>query len=220
MIAIRQTPSRVRKTGLPAYSDYQEVPVALSEHGAAFTQAAMPFLSEAVRLKNTWYGKGVVTTKTLEQVAPTTAAASTLWNGESEGGRSYVVNGVGFWCDTTGAVSNILTIYAEPSIVASATVPDTVETAVIRNCRFGAGTYAGSAKISQTVEVTDNGWVPLLTINTAGLIANKGIGGYIPLDGLFVIAPQYYLALHATGTAATMELGFYYVWQEVQLSLQ
>jgi hypothetical protein len=176
-------------------------------------------LQELVRLGNSWYGKGVVTTAGLGQAVPTTAAASTLWNGEAAGGKSYVIQGVGYLADVSAGAAALLTIWAQPSIVATAAAPATAEAGVIRPLRFGKGTYGGGAIISQTVTVTDNGWLPLTTMNTAALTANKGIGGYIELNGLFIIPPGHHLAMHSSGTNTTMEVGYYYVWHEVQLAL-
>ena len=218
-IVLTQSLTRVRKSTPPVYADQQEASIALTEQGAVIAQPATPRLTESVRLGSSWYGRGVVTTKTLNQVVPTTTAASTLWNGNAVGGKSLVVEGIGYFTDVSGGAANLLTIYAAPSIVASATVPTTAEAATFRNLRFGVGAYGGGAKISQTVTVTDTGWLPLVTIDTAALTTNKAIGGFIPLNGLFIIAPQFYLALAATGTAATMELGYYYVFHEVQLNL-
>ena len=218
-VILTQTATKVRRSGAPSYADGQEASFALSEHGALLVQQALPPMTELVRLGKTYYGKGTTTTATLNQTIPTTTAAATLYNGNSAGGASYLVHGVGFWTDVSGGAANLLTIYVEPSIVALATLPATSDTPVIRNCRFGAGVYGGSAGISHTVTVTDNGWLPIFTMDTAALTANKGIGTFIPLNGLFVVAPGYYLAAAACGTAATAEVGYYFVWSEVQLNL-
>jgi hypothetical protein len=215
---VSQAPTNVRNTRANL-GEATGQPLQITKGGELITAEGLPKLTEIVRQGKSFYGKGVVTTATLNQTLPTTAAASTLWNGNGVGGASYVLEGVGIWTDVSGGAANVITPYIEPSIVFSATVPTTVEAGVIRNLRLGAGTYSGSAKISQTVTVTDNGWLALTTYNTAALTANLGIGMYIPLNGLFVIPPGYYVAMHSVGTAATAEVGYYYVWHEVQLDL-
>ena len=218
-IILTQSAARVRKQGPPSYSDQQEASMALTEHGALLTQQAMPPLTEIVRLGNSWYGKGTTATATVAQTLPTVAGDATLFNGEAAGGKSYVVEGVGFWAAASEGAAQILTIFAEPSIVALAALPATTDTPVIRNLQFRGQTYGGHAGISATVTVTDNGWLPIFTMNTAALTANKGMGAYIPLNGMFVIAPGFYLALCSSGVGTTMTIGYYFVWHEVQLNL-
>ena len=214
---VAQLPSRVRGVR-PEYGEGTDNALATTKGGELIVAEGLPKLTEIVRQGKSFYGKGVVTTATLNQTSPTTTAASTLWNGNGIGGPSFVLEGVGYVTDVSGGAANLLTIYIEPSIALATTVPATLEVGIIRPLRLG-GTYGGNAKISQTVTVTDNGWLPIHTMDTAALTANKGIGNYIPLNGLFIIPPGYYVALAACGTAATMEVGYYYVWHEVQLDL-
>ncbi len=185
--------------------------------GIYVTPDAAP-LAEIVRQGEVWYAKGTVTTATLNQVAPTTGAASSLWNGEAAGGKSLILLAVGLWSDVSGGAANIITPYILPSIVQSAAAPATAEADIIRGFRLG-DTYTGLATVSQTVTVTDNGWLALGTWDTAALTANKGMGYFIPLPVPFIIPPLYYVGLHAVGTAATAEFGFYYVFQERQIDI-
>ena len=218
-IVLTQSAARVRKSGVPAYSDAQEAPLALTEHGNLITQQGLPPLAEIVRQGNSYYGKGVVTSVSLGQVLPTTLAVSTLWNGEAAGGKSYVLEAVGFWSDVSAGAVSWYQLYGMPSIVSSAAAPTTAEVGIIRPLRVGKGAYGGSAKISQAVTVTDNGWLPLGPAVQATTTTALGMGDYVNLNGLFIIPPGYYFCLHVVGTNTTAEMGFFYVWHEVQMNL-
>jgi hypothetical protein len=192
--------------------------MALTESGSLIATQGLPPLTEIVRQGNSWYGKGVVTTASLGAAVPTTAAASTLWNGNSAGGKCLVIEALGCFADVSAGAACEFQMWAEPSIVISATVPSTVEAAAIRGLRLGT-TYAGSAKISQTVTVTDNGWIPIGPVVNVGVATSLGAGQFVNVNGLFIIPPGYYLAMHASATNTTIELGYFYIWHEVQLNL-
>jgi len=217
-IVLTQQGTSVRRGAPPSLADTSEGKAALNRRGEAIVMdGGLPRLTEMVRLGKSYYAKGTVTTKTLSQVAPTTAAASTLWNGNSAGNDCYVLEGIGMWSDVSGAAANLVTPYIQPSIVTTAAAPATAETDIIRNLQIGKGVGDTNATVSQTVTVTDNGWLALGTFEL--LAANKGAGLYIPLNGLFIIPPGHHVALHAAGTAATAEFGFYYIWHEVAIDL-
>lgn len=194
-------------------------PPGLTGGGEQIVSEGLPPLTEIVRQGNSWYGLVTTHTHTLNQALPTIAAAATLWNGNATGGKSLVIEAVGYKQDVSGAAANISQMFAMPSIAAVATVPATAEAGSIRGLRLGT-TYGGNAKLSITVTVTDNGWIPLSgTLNTAALTATIGLGEYIPVNGLFIIPPGFYLALHCSGTAATAAFQSFFVWHEVQLEL-
>jgi hypothetical protein len=213
-----------RLTGLvrygvaPSFGEGIHAEVATTSGGSLITSQGQPELTEMVRQGQSWYGKGVVTSVSLGQVLPTTLAVSTLWNGNAAGGKSYVLDGVGFWSDVSAGAVSWYQLYGMPSIVTSATAPATAEVGIIRGLRLGT-TYAGNAKISQAVTVTDNGWLPLGNAVQATTTTALGMGNFTKLNGLFIIPPQYYFCLHVSGTNTTAEMGFFYVWHEVQLSL-
>jgi hypothetical protein len=208
-----------RKLFRAQYDSLQNVPMHSTTGGELITAKGLPDFTELVRQGDSWFGKGVVTSVTLGQVLPTTLAASTLWNGNPVGGKSLVLDGVGFWGDVSAGAASFFQLYIAPSVTPVSSAPATAEAGVIRSLRLGKS-YGGRAIISQNADVVDTGWIPLHpSFNTAAITGTVGVGHYVKLDGLFIIPPQYYIGLHASSTNTTSELGFYYIWHELQLNL-
>lgn len=219
-IVLTQAATRVRKGVSPNYSDGQEASIAINEHGSIITSQGLPPMAELVRQGNSWYGKSATTTTCLGQAVPTTTAQALIWNGEASGGKSYVIQSLGFWTDVSAGAASLFQLYAMPSIAAITVNPATTETAVIRPLRIGKGTYGGNAAFSRTVTVTDNGWLPIgQTFNSAALTATLGLAQMVEVNGLFIIPPGHTLSLAISSTNTTAEAGFIVVWHEVQMNL-
>lgn len=205
----------------PAYGQGVRVPPSINNGGEQLIVNGTPPLTEMVRLGQSYYGKGVVTSISLGNVLPTTLACQTLWNGEAANGKSYVLEGVGFISDVAVSAESFFQIYVAPSILPLAAAPATAEVGIIRPLQAGHGTYSGKAIISQNVGVTDVGWIPIGKPFNIGyaLHTTIGVSGYVPVNGLFIIPPGFYIGAHICGTETSAEALFFFIWHEVQLEL-
>ena len=93
----------------------QPAPLYVDPRGAALVSQDLPERAEIARLG------GTVIMRTDEvacvTAVPTTTAAHTLWNGESAGGKSYVIDRITWTCTTSNAAASSFAFQLNPSTV-------------------------------------------------------------------------------------------------------
>lgn len=153
-------------------------------------------------------------------VRPSTTAAIVIWNGNTAGGKSYVVDRM--------FAHNLVSTAAESFFgqwaclhPAGMTNPGEDIAASATNLTGNTGKrYNGNAVIGINETVIDNGWYPWgngKAVSASGVI--PGSHDDVHVDGRLIIPPQGGLSLHVVGSLVgltfTQGLSFY----EVQLAL-
>jgi len=209
----------VRVLSVPLSPEGAQKPLTLNPFDEQIVVQGLPERAEIVRLGNSWYGKQNSTVVALNQAVPTTVAASAMWNGEQQGGKSYIIDGLGWIPDVSAGAAAMFQLYAQLSLIAVTAALTTADAGVIRGLIAGK-VYGGKAVISKTVTVTDNGWIPVgQPCNTAALIANLGYAVWGMVNGLFIVPPGHHINLAITATNATASGKCFYIWHERQIPL-
>lgn len=151
---------------------------------------------------------------------PETAAMFTLYNGEADGGKSYVIERIFTLCDVGTTAEARFALWACVHPVGRAA--DTADISLINNASGVAlGTsYGGNAKLDNGATVTNDGWSPWTT--TMDISLETGLGGsalVAQVRGRMIVPPSAAISLSVTSTSTseTGVCGFH--WHEVQLDL-
>lgn len=180
----------------------------------------LPSRTELVRMGNSW------STRLLTDVAgvltlPTTAAQHVFHNGESAGGKCYVVEQINF--DIAVAPTDVdggAGIIFQLSRGAVATV--TAAQAVLVNSLSGKGAYGGLAVFDDANTIVDSGWTNLKTTSNMGFGAQYTAHSMIYGDfepGMIIIPPGGTLAVGLFCIDTTMTGRPSFVWHEVQIPI-
>lgn len=208
---------RVRKASVPSYSDAQEVVPAVNDRGEFLLSQCLPHKAELTRLGRT-ITRTIPTGSAFTHVAawPTTRAEFVLQNGESAGGKSYVLDSA--WAvnaATSIAAASAYTLIGQ--IVNSHATAVTDNTACLTTNRAGANyTSLSRVAVANTTYGVASKW-EVLAAAPAGPAASIGLAVYCELNGGIILPPGAILLLNlivgtATGTAI---IGA--TWHEVQL---
>jgi hypothetical protein len=213
-----KTYGNVRSSFATNYSE-GDARLNINSRGDLCIAQGLPPNVELSRLGGSYFGKQATSVVCLTTTAlPTTVAAATLFNGESNGGKSYIVTAVGMLTDTSAGAAAYFQCFAETSILPLTTAPATTDVGNIR-ALAGGKVYGGKANIAKTVTVTDNGWIPVGPVVETALTATIGrsCGGllYEP----FIVPPGYLIAVAVNATNATAAGKCFFYWHEVQLDL-
>jgi hypothetical protein len=189
----------------------------LNTRGDQIVAQGLPELTEIVRLGDSWQVMTATAIAPLTAI-PTTTGGLQLWNGESGGGKSYVVDSVGMVdvvVDATQAnQSALFACLVRPPVAAP------TDAALVIRSLSGRNAYAGRARTTVNAAVTNDSWFP---VGTSAPVAAAAAGSAwktsdYGLRGLYIIPPGGMLALHAAKVAATAsQVQFFIRWHEVQL---
>src|SRR5512146_1524614 len=120
------TLGNLRSLVVPTYTG-ESLPssVGINPRGAVITTQDLPPRAELTR-----FGNSVV--HRTDEVAcvtaiPTTTAPHTFWNGEANGGKSYVIDRLVWTCTTSAAAASAFSLVAVVNVAATATVPSTAD---------------------------------------------------------------------------------------------
>lgn len=151
---------------------------------------------------------------------PDTAAMLTLYNGEADGGKSYVIERIFAYCDVGTTAEARFALWACVHPIGRAA--DSAEITLINNARGAAlGTsYGGNAKLDNAATVTNDGWSPWSGSKDISL--GNTLGGsaiVVNVRGRMIVPPSAAVSLSvvSTSTGETGVTGFH--WHEVQLDL-
>jgi len=208
----------VRKLFAPDYSD-GTFDAAINNRGDVCVVQGLPPKTDIVRLGNTWHCC-IATASAFTHVAawPTTRAEIVLYNGESAGGKSYIIDSA--WAAnvaTSIAAASAYTLIGQ--IVPGPVTAPTDDTAQLITSASGRGTnYSGKARraIANTAFAVANKW-EILNGAPSGAAGSIGLGIFAAVDGGLQVPPGAVLCLNLiTGTATgTACIGV--KWHEVQL---
>ncbi len=149
---------------------------------------------------------------------PTTAATLALFNGEADGGASYVVERVGFWLGsgTPTAGATLLLCVTSAKV---ATVPTMASNYALQS--MSDGSRASRAVLATAVTVATGGWFAAVS-NQQLAAATPGQGGdYYIGEGEIVIPPGYAMGIAImSGTGTTPLYAVSTVHSEINLDLE
>jgi hypothetical protein len=170
-------------------------------------------------------------TNTTTAVATVTAVPSTaygfaIWNGESDGGRSYIVDQIGaLFTTNSGAALVHVGIIACLGMVREASPTHTQNTikqmngmgnndSKVMTILAADNPYSGGAgTVLGTTGIAGN-WFPVGdSVNTA-VNALPGFQKVVNIDGRIIIPPGRLLLLHTLGAVTSSSAQFYIWWHE------
>jgi len=205
-----------RGTTVPNYADSVEAQPALNTRGEIIVAQGLPPLAELVRQGGSWQ---VLSAATAALTAvPTTTAGHSLWNGEADTGKIYVI-------DSFGAVEIIVDVTQQNSLALFAAVEagkftaptDAALTKASLNGRNAGGTNARTVAGATVAGV----WTPHGPSAPGATALAGAIWRVTEFDarGLYVVRPGGLFSFAVAKAAATASQIRYFVrWHEVQLS--
>ncbi len=199
----------VRNKLIPQYGEGQTVTEGVNPRGEQLFAQALPPLAELTR-QGFSFGAQIPTASAFTFVAsvPTTRAELVIWNGESAGGKSYVIDRVWLLAITSMAASQPLTLLGQVVPASLGVAAPTDNAAVLRsNNHANSAAFPSLARfmLANTAFAVANQWrvlasaTPSPTTNLGAAIEKDLNGRYIvPPGGAFCLAG---LAGTAAGTA-------------------
>lgn len=193
-------------------SDGTEVNVKATDGGALLTaEQRMIWTAKG-------YGYQARTTSAVAAVVdePTTTALFTLWNGESGGGKVYVIEGLMANQDVSGAAASRWTLFACVHPVNMAAV--TADITKINSTR-GIANYGGNARLDVGATVVDDGWYPVANsqdVEATGTLGGAGL--FVPVNGTLIIPPTAAISLHVYASSVDEDFNVGFKWFEVPQS--
>jgi hypothetical protein len=203
-----------RNQSVPQLFELQPTAAYTNSRGETLTAQSLPERAELTRLGNSW----VIRTAAVACVTavPTTTAPASIWNGEPAGGKSYVIDNIGWVCTTSNAAATMFGLLACLNVLPLASQPASTDTLAISS--LNGRKYSGKAGMSHTVTVVDDNWVALGNAgNTNALTATVGYTLWVPIEGLIIVPPGYLLNLAVIAQSTTAFGKFMVQYHEVQL---
>lgn len=195
--------------------------ITLNGRGDQRVAQSLPPKAELARMGVGW-DVAIATGSAFTYVAawPTTRAELVLFNNESAGGKSYIIDSVWLYNVTSMGAAQPITIIAQ-NVPVVATKP-TDDTAQLISSMSGKPSYTGAARraVANTAAgQTTNLWRVLATSLVPSPTTNLGAAVYAEVFGKYIVPPQGVFAVNAVaGTAVgTAIMGI--SWYEVQLTL-
>lgn len=200
-------------------NDGEEKPLELNENKNLIVAQGMPPHVELSRLGSGWSAIATAAIAALV-VRPTTVAAFTLFNGEANGGKSYVIDRL----FTHGLVSSSATGFfglwacLHPQGMTNPGI-DIARSATNLTGNTGKQ-YTGQGVVGVAETVVNNGWYPWGSGQGIAVAAVPGSHADVEVGGRLIVPPQGGISLHVvasvTGDTYTSGLS----WYEVQLDLK
>jgi hypothetical protein len=196
---------------LPQGTDQQ---AAINPRGDILIAQSLPTRTEETRLRRTF--KVIATTAVAPVVAlPTTTAPMSLWNGEQDTGRLYVITKIGAICVVSAGAATGLQM-AHLINVGKVAAPTS---AGLVNRGTAGQVYNGSGIVALAVTVVDEGWFPVGQ-GPIGAASQIGMGVEANIDGGIIVPPGYrYSICVIANTVTTITVRMYIEWFECLLPL-
>lgn len=207
----------VRQPQAPPFYLDGEHAQGINRRGAQYVQDDLPSLTALINEGVCWQA-GAATATAAVTTMPTTTAVITLYNNESEGGKSFVLLSVFGIQEANGAALSSWGIAHCVHKDKPATLPTAdIAVASIKGLKARQGSYGGNAIIDLAATVVDDLWKPIGPFAGTTVVSLSGTQIDVPLNGLVILPPggEYSLASIASATSVTTRLGFR--WAEVQL---
>lgn len=191
----------------------------LNSQGAALTAFSLPLNAEVSRMGNS-YVCGSTTAPVPVAAIPTTVCQLALWNGENTGGKSYVIQRVGFSCSVSAGAAIIQQMLVTNQTITQAAPTGT--TALGIKSLSGRISQSAATVLSAVTLSSHNGlWHPLgPAINSNAATATIGLGGDFDCNGLYIVPPGGVFGMSVfCSAAASAQNQIFVMWHEVQIAL-
>ncbi len=165
-------------------------------------------------------GWSVMTTSAVAAliVRPSTTALGTLWNGESDGGKSYVIDRIFTQQLVSAAAASRWGIWACVHPIGMAAV--TADITAIKSSS-GKTNYGGAARFDVGATVVDDGWFPWgngFDVEATGTLGGNQSAPMI--GGRLVIPPSAGLSIHVVASSVNEDFCVGASWYEVPSDLR
>lgn len=178
---------------------------------------SLPPYTELTRRGGGWQAMATAAVAALV-VRPTTTAMATLWNGEPQGGKSYVIDRIFAHQLVSTAAQGFYSIWicVHPAGMAAPTDDITV-----RNSLSGKKGYVGYSRFDNGATVVADGWFPWgnwSEVEAVGVLP----GGHVEAEiaGRIIIPPSAAISMHVVASVVGITLTGGFMWYEVQLDLE
>jgi hypothetical protein len=187
-----------------------------NEKGEQLAAQGLPAYTEMVRRGTGWSVMSVVAVAGLV-VRPTTVAAFEVWNGNSLGGKSLIIDRL-FWHNLVS--TNVIESFTGWAAVAAAKAAPSAGANVVARGSSGKA-YQGAAVFGLGTTVIDSGWFPW------GQGFTKGAGGVVPhgvisaeVSGRLIVPPQCALCMHVVSSLVGQTFTQGATWFEDQITIE
>jgi len=198
-----------------------EEKIQVNEKGEVYTAQGLPPYVEMTRKGN---GFSAIATAAVAGlvIRPSTVAAVTLWNGEADTGKSYIIDRLFTHCLVSTAAEGRFSIWAcvHP---AGMTKPATGPIAAsATNITGNSGkTYNGKAVFDIGATVVDNGWYPWANsrdVEPSGVLPGATIS--VEVGGRLIVPPSAAISIQVVSSLVTETFTSGLSWYEEVLDLQ
>ena len=201
-------------------NDGEEKPIRLNENQDELVAQGLPAYVELSRLGGGYSAIATAAVAALV-VRPSTTAGFTLWNGESTGGKSYVIDRLFTHNLVSTTAIEYFGIWAtiHPTGMAAPGV-DIARSATNLTGNTGR-TYNGLGQVGVAETVVDNGWYPWGDGGNASVTASvPGKQATVEVAGRLIVPPQGGISITVVAGVAGQTFTSGCSWYEVQLDLQ
>ena len=148
---------------------------------------------------------------------PNTTALFTLYNGESGGGKSYVIDRIFAYQDISGTNESRWALWAIVQDVG--TTPVAQDISLINSLR-GVTNYGGNARLGVGDSVVNTGWSPWgrsVDVEPTSTLGGSAVS--VDVKGRMVVPPTAACSLFVVASTADEDCVVGFHWHEVQLDL-
>lgn len=185
-------------------------------YGNAYGAQALPPYTVLSKEGNGWQVMATAAVAALI-VRPSTVALGTLWNGESDGGKSYIIDRIFAQQLVSAAAAARWGIWACLHPIGM-TAPTADITAI--KSMAGKTSYGGAARFDIGATVVDNGWFPWGDSKDVEATGTLGGSQSCPLiDGRLIVPPSAGLSIHIVASSVDVDFCAGVSWYEKVLDL-
>lgn len=190
-----------------------------NNRGELLVAMGSPALSEVVRMGETYRVFGGQTSALT--AAPTTTAGFSLWNGEADGGKHYVIHSFGVLENGIDATQqNSLALWA---LVDALRVTAVIDAGNTIGSNSGRRSYGGLGRTINGATVVNTCWIPVGPTSPSNAQAAGStfrVTEHV-CNGLWICPPGCKFSVAASKTAATSNQLFYFMtWHEMALKVR
>lgn len=199
---------------------FEEAQIVLNNRGDQLVAQGLPELAEVVRLGDSWQ---VLSAATAALIAvPSTAAGHSLWNGEPDTGKAYVIDSFGTVEVVTDATQqNSLALFA---MVSNGKIAAPTDGGMVKASLSGRPPSSTKAKTAAGVTtLAADVWTPHGPSSPGGAAFAGAVWRVHEYQarGLYVIPPGGMFSIAAAKTVATAsQIRYFLRWHEVQFPVK